>query len=205
MHAARIAQQQAAWNAAKAARPQAATGTGAGAPAPAYDPGITRLVARMRDRLPGAVADLSRHGRKTGHWMWWACPTDRAGVNEPGPGPGTRVGTHAAALDLCRRAPEAWRVVLEVLCDLLETRGKDAVLPSKHDQGRAEFFVRCWQSTFLTHTLPQFMGAWAPHFAAQLSDLFHCGRRLYVWWGGYVAACKVSRASRSGSRAWWRG
>ena len=103
------------------------------------DAQLRRLLTRQAERLPVALRELRRDGRKSGHWAWWAFPTAKAGFSEPEPT--TRVTRETARVVLAR-APRAWREVLEEVARLTAERGGD-VLPSI-DHGRVDFFCQFW-------------------------------------------------------------
>ena len=105
------------------------------------DAQLKQLLVRQAEHMPRALRELRQHGRKTGHWAWWAFPTAKAGFSEPEPK--TRVTRETARVVLAR-APRAWREVLEEVCRLTAARGSD-VLPAI-DHGRVDFFCRFWPS-----------------------------------------------------------
>jgi hypothetical protein len=98
------------------------------------------LLKRMREELPGSLAQMRSNGRKVGHWAWWAFPTELEGLAEPGK---PTCVTRATAATLLLRAPEVWRDVLECVCELAEKDGKRA-LPLI-DHGRVGYFIRFWE------------------------------------------------------------
>ena len=97
------------------------------------------LLKRMEDELPRALEQMREHGKKVGHWAWWAFPTELQGQSEPGFPTNVTKGTAAEVL---ARAPKVWRQTLECVCELAKKKGK-RVLPSI-DHGRVSFFVRFW-------------------------------------------------------------
>ena len=103
------------------------------------DASLRTLLVRQAERLPAALRELRRDGRKSGHWAWWAFPTEKEGFAEPEPK--TRVTRETARVVLAR-APRAWREVLEEVARLTAERGSD-VLPSI-DHGRVDFFCQFW-------------------------------------------------------------
>ena len=110
----------------------------AGGAAP-LGPAQEQLLVRMNEKLDEALMNMQQHGRKIGHWAWWAFPTEMPGKSEPGP---ATCVTKATANGVLERAPKIWRQLLECVCDLVEKDGKD-VLPSI-DHGRVEYFIRFW-------------------------------------------------------------
>jgi len=108
------------------------------------DPRLARLVQRMQRELPDRLRNLKANGRKTGHWVWWAWPTEKEGFSEPTP---KTAVTRDNAGELIERAPPEWRQVLEKVCELVEGREKgfNGVLPS-NDWNRIRFFVDFWNT-----------------------------------------------------------
>ena len=111
----------------------------------------TLLVRRQQEYLPAALAEMRQHGRKHGHWAWWAFPTELVGMSEPPPG--TCVDKHTAQWVL-QSAPPVWLELLELICDLteeqVEARGDgENVLPAI-DHGRVKFFVSFWSGVDAT-------------------------------------------------------
>lgn len=101
------------------------------------------LLKRQAGALPSAKRELRRYGRKTGHWAWWAFPTEKPGSAEPHPR--TKVTVHTAP-HLLSRAPPEWREVLELIADLVEEAGDiSSVIPSI-DHGRIIYFIKFWRS-----------------------------------------------------------
>lgn len=101
------------------------------------------LIKRQEGALPSAKQELRRYGRKTGHWAWWAFPTEKPGSAEPHPR--TKVTVHTAP-HLLSRAPPEWREVLELIADLVEKAGDiSSVIPSI-DHGRIIYFIKFWRS-----------------------------------------------------------
>lgn len=103
-----------------------------------------RLIQRMTDKLPDALKDMeevkaNKKEQKTGHWAWWAFPTELKGGNEPEP---PTCVTKATAADLIANAPPIWKETLECVCECVKTKGLH-VLP-KIDHGRVQHFVRFW-------------------------------------------------------------
>ena len=105
----------------------------------ARDPRLACLLQRMDRNLPLALRELERTGRKSGHWAWWAWPTEKEGFSEPGTPTAVTEGT---APDLLRLAPQIWQQVLIKICILLEDNGGsfDGVIP-RIDWGRISHFV----------------------------------------------------------------
>ena len=105
----------------------------------ARDPRLACLLRRMDHNLPLALEELERTGRKSGHWAWWAWPTEKEGFSEPGTPTAVTEGT---APDLLRLAPQIWQQVLIKICTLIEDNGGcfDGVIP-RIDWGRIAHFV----------------------------------------------------------------
>ena len=80
------------------------------------DPRLATLVQRMHRELPNRLRDLEENGQKTGHWAWWAWPTEKEGFSEPPP---RTAVTRDSAAELIERAPIEWRLVLEKVCELV--------------------------------------------------------------------------------------
>ena len=108
------------------------------------DPRLARLVQRMHRELPNRLRDLEANGQKTGHWAWWAWPTEKEGVSEPTP---RTAVTRDSAAELIERAPREWQLVLEKVCELVgrEEKGFNGVIPSI-DWNRIHFFVEFWNT-----------------------------------------------------------
>lgn len=97
------------------------------------------LIGRMNKHLPTALEGLNRTGKKSGHWAWWAFPTNLKGNSEPLPRTCVYASTAKYILD---NAPYVWRQILEKVCQLVEKKGID-VLPCI-DHGRVKFFAKYW-------------------------------------------------------------
>lgn len=109
------------------------------------DPVLQELIRRQTYHFPGVLKELEARRKKTGHWAWWAWPTDKEGFSEPLPQ--TRVSFETAPA-LLRVAEETrWREVLEKVCALVEANGRklDGVVP-RIDHGRIIFFVKFWNT-----------------------------------------------------------
>ena len=139
---AQLERHQAAEAATKAMLEQEAAGGGASFRS--RDPRLARLVQRMHRELPNRLRDLEENGQKTGHWAWWAWPTEKEGVSEPPP---RTAVTRDSAAELIERAPIEWRLVLEKVCELVgrKERGFNGVIPSI-DWNRIHFFVEFWNT-----------------------------------------------------------
>ena len=106
-------------------------------------PRLALLLSRQASKLPTALSELQKRGRKVSHWAWWAWPTEKEGMSEPQPG--TAV-TRSTAGELLRLAPPVWREVLEKVCDLCEKNGDiDGVIPGI-DVPRIGYFVQFWEA-----------------------------------------------------------
>ena len=70
---------------------------------------------------------MEENGRKTRHWVWWAFPTTKPGMSEMGP---ETCVTQQNAHFLFQFASKYWKLVLEKICELLEEKGINAVIPS---------------------------------------------------------------------------
>ena len=113
----------------------------ASAPSP---PRLSLLISRQASKLPAALSELQRRGRKTSHWAWWAWPTEKEGMSEPQPG--TAV-TRSTAGELLLSAPQVWREVLEKVCELVEENSYEygGVIP-QIDVPRIGYFVAFWET-----------------------------------------------------------
>jgi len=100
------------------------------------------LLKRQARALPVAEDELRHHGRKTGHWSWWAFPTEKPGSAEPTPKTAITVET---APELVRRAPVEWRRVLELIVDLVESAGEIGDVLPPIDHGRIVYFIKFWR------------------------------------------------------------
>ena len=105
------------------------------------DAQLRLLLERQREHCARALRELRRDGEKTGHWAWWAFPTEREGIREPRPP--TRV-TPATAPVLLERAPRAWREALEEVARLVEAH--DITVLPRIDFDRVRSFCRFWRS-----------------------------------------------------------
>lgn len=100
------------------------------------------LIWRQEQAMPGAMEELRRNGRKTGHWAWWAFPTEKPGSAEPYPG--TKV-TVTTAPTLLLRAPKEWREVLELIVELVDETGDIGAVVPPIDHGRIIYFIKFWR------------------------------------------------------------
>ena len=97
------------------------------------------LIRRMNKHLPTALDQLNRTGKKSGHWAWWAFPTNREGNSEPSPKTRVYASTAKYIID---NAPYVWRQILEKVCQLVE---KSSIYVLPHiDHGRVKFFAKQW-------------------------------------------------------------
>ncbi|KAJ1460506.1 hypothetical protein M885DRAFT_612548 [Pelagophyceae sp. CCMP2097] len=107
------------------------------------DVSLRRLLVRQTNKFPAIISSLRKHGRKTGHWAWWAWPTDLEGASEPYPK--TCVSPEAAP-KLLQRAPNEWRELLELVLDLVgDHRGNLGQVVPQIDHGRIKFFIKFWR------------------------------------------------------------
>merc|ERR1712039_605052 len=113
---------------------------------------LDRLIKQQKSQFPGIFKNLEKRGRKTGHWIWWACPTEMPGAADPEETYVTK--DTASALFSEEAAEEEWRQVLEKICDLLEEKGMD-ILP-RVDHGRIHYFLKFWKGV---DNLPDWMNS----------------------------------------------
>ena len=99
-----------------------------------------QLLKRMNTKLNDAYTNMRQLGKKTGHWAWWAFPIETPGRSEPLP---KTCVTMPTARTVIKRAPNIWRKLLELVCELAEKDGKD-VLPSL-DHWRVRQFILFWE------------------------------------------------------------
>ena len=74
-----------------------------------------RLIQRMKDKLPNALKEMeevkaNRKEQKTGHWAWWAFPTELKGGYEPKP---RTCVTEPTAAYVIANAPQEWEQTLK--------------------------------------------------------------------------------------------
>lgn len=101
---------------------------------------LEALIRKQQTEFPRIYKDLEKYGRKNGHWIWWACPTQMPGAADPI----RSYVTEETAPRLFRAESVAeWRRVLEKICDLVDKDGM-RVLPSI-DHGRIHFFLKFWK------------------------------------------------------------
>tara|TARA_Y100000389_G_scaffold125739_1_gene123093 strand:- start:194 stop:868 length:675 start_codon:yes stop_codon:yes gene_type:complete len=109
------------------------------------------LIYRQRKYLPKALDDLDKNNKKTGHWAWWAFPTEMPGQNELDnlegddryKGQSSSVSTRSAARVIYGDGADEWQKTLEKICELLNQHPKTAVIPVI-DHGRIGFFIKFW-------------------------------------------------------------
>lgn len=106
------------------------------------DEQLELLLKRQARALPTAKEELQIHGRKRGHWAWWAFPTEKPGLSEPFPPTKVTVET---ARELVRRAPAEWREVLELIATLVDRAGDISDVVPPIDHGRIIYFIRFWK------------------------------------------------------------
>mmetsp|Transcript_27445 Transcript_27445/g.72869 ORF Transcript_27445/g.72869 Transcript_27445/m.72869 type:complete len:136 (+) Transcript_27445:188-595(+) len=111
---------------------------------------LETLIKQQKSRFPMILASLEKNGRKTGHWIWWCCPTEMPGAADPFETYVTK--KTATALFAEDAAQDIWRQVLEKICDLLEDKGMN-VLP-RADHGRIHYFLKFWKGL---ENLPEWM------------------------------------------------
>jgi O-acetyl-ADP-ribose deacetylase (regulator of RNase III) len=149
------------------------------------------LLGRMGEALPKALLELQTKSCKIGHWAWYAWPTEKEGSSKPSP---KTAITAAAVPDLLKRAPEVWKDVLELVCELIDENGGSLrlVIP-KTDRGRIYHFVKLFEAA---EGLPRACRA-GSHTAS-----FHASKQPYLRLASLlVASCRaISQALRLGER-----
>ncbi len=101
---------------------------------------IAHLVQQQKRKCQDIKEELQQFGKKAGHWIWWICPTEMPGSNDPY---GTYVAKETAhRLFADDAAEKEWREVLEMICELLEKKGTE-VFPG-NDHGRILHFLKFW-------------------------------------------------------------
>ena len=101
------------------------------------------LIQKMENKLPAALNELVRLGKKKEHWVWWVFPTELKGGGEPPP---KTCVYRSTAEYVVEKAPDVWFKVLKKIEELLNNTNNTAFVHSlAADIGRMKHFVKFWQ------------------------------------------------------------
>lgn len=116
---------------------------------------LLKLIERMRQNLPRALAELQSSTFIDSKWNWWIWPCEREDPAETGYDPSrllTRVTIETAQL-LLHVAPRIWKSILLLLCDrVTQTHGPDSETVHLEsvvcvvDWARVSCFIRLFKS-----------------------------------------------------------
>jgi len=87
---------------------------------------LEALIEKQQKHLPDSIKELKTYGRKTGHWIWWAMPTTKAGMAEPGEPTYVTNETAPLLLENAANDPQQlWKNCLELIADIVEKELKE--------------------------------------------------------------------------------
>ena len=111
---------------------------------PDYDPdeyAVNKLIVVNNMAIDSILQEL-QNGQKKHHYMWWICPTEKPGYNDPLK---THVTKKTYAKFLANIDLDKW---LKVLSIIAEPR---SIISDSDDIGRIGFFCKFWGSVSLKH------------------------------------------------------
>ena len=109
------------------------------------DDSLNLLKKKQREHLKKALKDLNTHNKKTGHWIWWAFPTEKKGYSEPGEK--TSV-TQNSFVELLENPTSEWVSIIDKFLSISNTTNNKLfdIVPSV-DHDRINFFFNLFDST----------------------------------------------------------
>lgn len=104
--------------------------------------GVIELISKQSENFDNIYQELAMKGRKINHWAWWVWPTEMEGRSEPDPKTSVQEDEIGYLLDHCPIG--LWSNILGLICDLIDQKGKHAVIPGI-DHGRIKHFCRLFR------------------------------------------------------------